>query len=184
MRSGNYVKPGTYRYLWVVRHAKSSWDEPKLADIDRPLNPRGMRDAPFMARRIIDYGCPLPECVLQSPAVRTKQTGKHICEAIDPLPLVVENESLYLASSRVWVDAVRNTPASYSSLALIGHNPGLTELVNWIDEELGWTENLPTCAIVVYGLPRNWAAIGAESCKRLIFDFPRLHFPKPTSGPH
>jgi phosphohistidine phosphatase len=109
--------------LYLLRHAKSSWDDPTLPDRERPLAPRGRRDArriaAYIARERIE-----PELVLCSTAVRTRQT----LELIQlPAPVALEEE-LYAASARELLERVRRLPDGVASVLLIGHNPGLHEL--------------------------------------------------------
>lgn len=114
------------RQLLLLRHAKSSWDDPQLSDHARPLNARGRRGATAMARAMRELGL-APEVVLVSSARRTLQT----LEALAPLPdspIVEPMDALYLASPQTLLATLRRVPETARSVLLIGHNPGLHEL--------------------------------------------------------
>ncbi|MCO6416302.1 histidine phosphatase family protein [Siccirubricoccus sp. KC 17139] len=114
------------RQLLLLRHAKSSWDDPGLSDHARPLNARGRRAAAAMAQAMRDLGL-APDVVLVSSARRTLQT----LEALTPFEggaLVEPMDALYLAPWQQLLDAIRTAPPTARSLLLIGHNPGLHEL--------------------------------------------------------
>lgn len=114
------------RQLLLLRHAKSSWDDPKLPDHARPLNARGKRAAMGMARAMRELGL-APDVVLVSSARRTLQT----LEALAPLPdspIVTPMDDLYLAPWTRLLELARAVPETARSVLLIGHNPGLHEL--------------------------------------------------------
>ncbi len=115
------------RQLLLLRHAKSSWDDPALSDHARPLNARGRRSAAAMAvaLRTLDFA---PELVLVSSARRTLQT----LEALGPLPglpTVEATDDLYLAPWTALLATLRAVPAAVRSVLLVAHNPGLHDLV-------------------------------------------------------
>lgn len=131
--------------LTIIRHAKSSWDNPFLPDIERELNDRGRRDAPVMAR-VIENLKLNPEKILCSTSVRTKQTHNLI------FGKKYENQTQYLkklyhASAFEILSAINEINDAISSLVVIGHNPGLTYFVNQLtNSEI---ENIPTTGICV-----------------------------------
>jgi phosphohistidine phosphatase len=112
----------TERRLYLLRHAKSSWKDPALADHDRPLAPRGRRAAKGIGRHLRDQGIE-PALVLCSSATRARQT----LERIDLRDARIESE-LYGADAGALLARLHEVPASVSSVMLIGHNPGLQEL--------------------------------------------------------
>ncbi|PWK75556.1 histidine phosphatase family protein [Aminobacter sp. AP02] len=113
------------RQLLLLRHAKSSWDDPTLADFDRPLAPRGHRAAPRMGTEIAKRAW-LPDLALVSPAARTRETWKLASTNWPrPLPEAVFPESLYGASANDVFNAAKTTPKDVGTLLIIGHNPGL-----------------------------------------------------------
>ncbi len=114
------------RQLLLLRHAKSSWDDPTRPDRERPLNRRGQRAAAAMRQAIRDLGL-VPELVLVSPARRTLQTLEAL-EPWDQTPLVEPTETLYLATATQLLSVLHGVPETVRSVLLIGHNPGLHEL--------------------------------------------------------
>ncbi len=101
--------------LTIVRHAKSSWDDPVLADFDRPLNPRGLRDAPLMGARLAATGI-RPDGLISSPANRALATAKIIAAALDlDTRIIVPDERLYLASAGTIMQVVREQDDGISS---------------------------------------------------------------------
>lgn len=114
------------RQLLLLRHAKSSWDDPKLPDRERSLNPRGQRAAAAMRQAIRDLGL-APDLVLVSPALRTLQTLEAL-EPWDQTPLIEPTEALYLATATQLLSVLHGVPDTVRSVLLIGHNPGLHEL--------------------------------------------------------
>ena len=114
----------------LFRHAKSSWADPALADIDRPLNARGRNAAPLMARWLLEFGL-APDLVLCSAAVRTRQTLDLVLAAAsgaDWKHSVQFDDALYLAEPDVIRARLTNLPAAVRQVIVVGHNPGLHEL--------------------------------------------------------
>jgi phosphohistidine phosphatase len=119
--------PARSRRLYLLRHAKSSWDDPTLPDRERPLAPRGRR----AATRVADYlerERIVPELVLCSSAVRTVQTLELLRPALGSETTVVVEDELYAASSDALLERVRRVSDEVMSAMLIGHNPGLRQL--------------------------------------------------------
>ena len=115
--------------LYIARHAKSSQQHRKLADIDRPLNKRGRRDAAKMAGYLAGLGV-RPDWLITSDSVRTRTTAQIISAGLglDPSNVLTDNR-LYLADADTLLDVLRQTPGDRQEVMLIGHNPGVTELV-------------------------------------------------------
>lgn len=136
--------------LLLVRHAKSDWSDPALADHDRPLNKRGARDAPRMAALWAE-NLPAPDLIVSSTARRARQTAKAFAKAWkkDPQTILLR-EDLYLASPRTWLKVVQALPQKAGFVAMFGHNEGISEFV---EDLLGrdW-ESMPTCAGVLISL--------------------------------
>jgi phosphohistidine phosphatase len=132
--------------LFLVRHAKSSWARPDLADFDRPLNARGERDAPEMGRRLARAGV-RPARMITSPAVRARMTAEAIAKALGyPVGRIVAEERLYGADVPTWLEVIGSLPGTEAAVMLVGHNPGITELANRLGTET--VDNVPTCGIV------------------------------------
>jgi phosphohistidine phosphatase len=113
--------------LYLLRHAKSSWTDRTLPDRDRPLAPRGRRDAGRIAKHLARLGIE-PELVVCSPAERTRETLDLIRPALGATPNVRLEEELYAASSDELLERIRLVPEAVASVMLIGHNPGLQRL--------------------------------------------------------
>ena len=132
--------------LTLLRHAKSSWDDPGLADRDRPLNRRGERNAPKMGQRISAAGI-RPSLIISSPAVRAWTTAKIVAREISyPLEFLQREDDLYHASVDSIIDVVSRQDTGFNNIMVVGHNPGLTEFANFLVP--GLTGNLPTCGVV------------------------------------
>lgn len=153
--------------LIIMRHAKSAWDGPTLDDYDRPLAARGLSDIPAMARWLAKQNLHI-DLILSSSAKRTRQTAQRLCKDAGINPLKIEwRDSLYLASSATLLDAIGQVPAKTKQLMLIGHNPGLEELlIHLCGEQLPLTQSgklLTTAAIAIVALPDGWCAIEPHS---------------------
>jgi phosphohistidine phosphatase len=110
--------------LYLLRHAKSSWDDPELGDFDRPLNKRGYKAAPAVGNAMKRRGIK-PELVLCSSAKRTLETWNLVAAELDCKPELRELHGIYLATPLQLLRQIRETPDEVSSLLLVGHNPGL-----------------------------------------------------------
>jgi phosphohistidine phosphatase len=160
------------RLLTLVRHAKSSWDEPRLPDFERPLNERGRRDAPTMAQRAVRL-LGRPDRVVTSPALRAISTARTFADAfaIDTNDLVVQ-PSIYEASVETLFKIVRGFDESDRHVMLFGHNPGFTDLAH----ELARCpfDELPTCAVVQVELGiKVWSEVNYGTGKMLQYLFPK-----------
>lgn len=159
--------------LILVRHAKSSWAEAGLSDFDRPLNERGKRDAPEMARRIAERGLNI-DLLLSSTAKRARKTASIFAEtlSIDPSRLQLIQE-LYLASTHDFVRAIESIDDQYHSVIIFSHNPGITEFANSLTSVR--IDDMPTCA--VYALNSHspsWKNFMKSDKSFLFFDYPKL----------
>jgi phosphohistidine phosphatase len=113
--------------ILLLRHAKSAWGEPGLADHDRPLNGRGERAAEAMAEHLLAKA-PLPDLILCSTAARARQTLAPLVERLaPPAPPIALEDGLYLASESVLLNRLRDLPASVATVLMIGHNEGMWE---------------------------------------------------------
>jgi phosphohistidine phosphatase len=156
---------GPLRRLVVLRHAKSAWPD-GVPDHERPLAARGRRDAPAAGRALADADC-LPDLALCSTAVRARQTWELAAAEWGTPPPVRHDARLYAADVPELLDAVREAPAEAETLLLVGHNPGLEELVltlagDGLDTALDDVRTkFPTSAIAILAWhgPR-WASLG------------------------
>lgn len=162
--------------LYIVRHAKSSWDDPELADFDRPLNKRGIKDAPRMGKRLKEKEV-TPDIMLSSPAERALSTCKAIAEVLRfDARKIKTDKRLYHADEDQILKVVRelkDSPRDSEEVAMIfGHNPGLTEFANSLLNQ--YIDNIPTCGIVAVKLPLDrWKDVTFGCGKMLFFDFPK-----------
>lgn len=137
--------------LLLIRHAKSDWDHPGLADHDRPLNGRGLRDAPRMATALFERGI-VPDLVATSTAVRAATTAEMLAKGLNfPGDRIQRFSELYLAAPRTILATIRGFDESVGTALLFGHNPGLHETVNLLDEGSGMAE-FPTLAVASFDL--------------------------------
>jgi phosphohistidine phosphatase len=135
------------KYLHLLRHAKSSWNQPGLSDRQRRLNKRGRRDAPRMGAALAQVLSPVPVAV--SPAKRAQLTLEGLCAGWPELAALSHDtqEDLYTFSGRDLFEWVAARPEDGGTLFIISHNPGLTELVNTLVGDY-CLDNLPTAGYV------------------------------------
>ena len=149
--------------LYLMRHAKSDWHSAAHADFDRPLNPRGSKDALRMGQWLVTQDL-RPELLLASPAQRARQTGLAVAETLGVKENeVVFNKDLYLADRATLLNILRTIPDSIDSVLLVAHNPGLDNLVEWLaSEPPALSESgklMTTAAIALFELPVGWAKL-------------------------
>jgi phosphohistidine phosphatase len=162
--------------LWLLRHAKSSWDDAALADIDRPLAPRGERAARSMAA-YLDAESIRPELVLCSPAARARATLELVLPSLGAPEVLVEPE-LYTFDPEPLVDRLRAVPRTVGSAMLVGHNPAMQALAVWLARSGQRLEELrakvPTGALAELELDGPaWADVAAGSAVLTRFVPPR-----------
>lgn len=144
------------KMLYLLRHAKSSWDDPHLADLDRPLNNRGLSAAPFMGSLIAWEGYQ-PSIILSSPAKRAEQTAQAVrLEARLHADLRFDDR-IYEASPQGLRQVVSELDDSMDSALLVGHNPGIEGFIRYLS---GAIEPIPTAALAVLELRiGSWSEI-------------------------
>ncbi len=160
------------RVLTLVRHAKSSWNDANLSDFERPLNSRGLKNAPEMGKRLADENY-LVDSIISSPAVRAITTAEFIASEIEfNIQKVDRNEKIYEASLNTLIDLVAGLDDNLHRVMLVGHNPGFTVLCNYLSN--AEIDNMPTCAIAQIQFDINsWESITEHSGKLLDFDYPK-----------
>jgi len=148
--------------LLLLRHAKSDWGDDSLPDFDRPLAPRGKRDAPRMGKALRKRGV-MPELIISSPAARAKTTIEDFMKAAH-LDLTVKfAESIYGAPSSELMKVIRSLPDEISRALMVGHNPGFEDLLNRLT---GKRERMPTAALARIEFQIDqWADIEEEKGK-------------------
>jgi phosphohistidine phosphatase len=135
--------------LLVLRHAKSSWSDPALDDHERPLNTRGRRDAPRMGELVREYGL-IPDVVISSDAVRARLTAEAVIEAARYGGEIRLDPRLYMAGPADILSLLRTVGKKTETVMIVGHNPGLEELVAQLT---GAWQDLPTAALAQIALP-------------------------------
>lgn len=162
------------RRLLLLRHAKAVPATEPLADIARPLADRGERDARRIGERL-QHHHPRPDLILASPAARTLQTAELLAAALDyPRDAIALERRLYLAEPATLGDIIAAQDAAIERLLIVGHNPGLTELVHELLPRFV-VDDLPTGAIVAldYAGVADWAGVAGAAPRLAYYDFPK-----------
>jgi phosphohistidine phosphatase len=159
--------------LTLVRHAKSSWKNVHLLDIDRPLNKRGQRDAPVMGKRLAERES-RPDLVISSPATRALATAEVVAEEIGYLlEEIVVDERIYGAGALELLGVIQSLDDALDNVMCFGHNPGLTDLVNYLSPRY-YIDNVPTCGFVELTFDtETWANVGHVGAAQVYFDYPK-----------
>jgi phosphohistidine phosphatase len=162
------------KILYLARHAKSSWDDYSVRDIDRSLNARGLRDAPFMGALLAGMK-EMPEVILASPAQRTITTARLLAGAMGlPEDAVAAMQPLYAASAETILGVVREIDDGISRAMVVGHNPGMAQLAG--DLAPGSVTRMPTCAVASFELPvDSWTLARAGKARLRFFETPKMH---------
>lgn len=158
--------------ILVIRHAKSSWDDPAQSDFDRPLNERGKHDAPQMAQRLLAKSIDI-DAFISSPAKRARKTAALFAAEYnyDKEKIILIPE-LYHASPANFFEAIAQASANANTIALFSHNPGITEFVNMLTEVR--IDDMPTCAIFGAQVAiQNWADFKEAPKTFWFFDYPK-----------
>jgi phosphohistidine phosphatase len=160
------------RRLILFRHAKSSWDDSSQRDFDRPLNKRGLRDAPRMGQFLLEQQIN-PGIIICSDANRALSTARHVATELSyPLDDIRMNHALYLSSAATILDVLDSAAAKDSDVMLIAHNPGLTELANSLSDTR--IDNLPTCSVfIATQAAESWNELGAHAGRFEAFYSPK-----------
>jgi phosphohistidine phosphatase len=160
--------------LFLIRHAKSSWEDASLIDFERPLNSRGIKDASLIGEVLSTHGI-VPDLIISSPAVRAFSTATIIAERIEyEINAIEKNKELYEASITSGLKVINGISDKFNRVFLFGHNPTFTMLI----DKLGGHQiaNLPTCGVVgirfeLSSLEMIIEGIGSQ----FFYDFPKQH---------
>lgn len=154
-----------------MRHAKSCWNQPWQDDHDRPLAERGLRDAPIMAQKLRNRDI-LIDKILSSSATRANQTANILAEEFELSPDLIEIEkNLYHASPQTILKYLHLQKDSTQTLIIVGHNPGLNELIQLLGTQL---DNLPTSGQIGFELDLDhWSQLKPEHARFWFLDFPK-----------
>jgi phosphohistidine phosphatase len=160
------------KQLILVRHGKSDWATGGISDFDRPLNHRGHKNAPEMAERLSKKAL-VPQLIVSSPAKRALTTAKHFGDVWKMPQQDIQQESdIYEANPTALLHVVNRLNNSYERVALFGHNPGLTDFVNYLAD--AHIYNMPTAGLAVIDFPvDDWAEVSQHTGKLFLFDAPK-----------
>lgn len=165
------------KQLYLIRHAKSSWKNLQLGDMERPLNKRGKRDAPFMAHRMVQKGM-LVDAMWASPSKRTQATAQAFAKTLNyPLEKIYWDRKIYEATASTLLTVVQNLENRWQTVALFAHNFACTDFANYY--AFPNIENVPTTGVVhlVFDV-EHWTQISKTNGQVIDFEYPRLYFPK------
>ncbi len=162
------------KYLYLVRHAKSSWDFPELSDFDRPLNKRGKSNAPDMGLRLAARDLEL-DVIISSPANRAITTSQMLAEQLDfSRENIMHDDGVYHATGYALVELITALPDNFKSVMMVGHNPGFTDLANYFKEPDYYIGNVPTCGVVAIEFALNhWTEVSKHGGRMLFYDYPK-----------
>jgi phosphohistidine phosphatase len=159
------------KLLFLIRHAKSSWDYPELADVDRPLNERGKRNAAKMGKRLAQRKVK-PDLILSSSARRAFATAKIIAKELAyPKSQIAVQDRLYAVNADELTGVIRKLNDEVDCVLLIGHNPELTELAHRLSSKI---TDMPTCAVAEFAFSvTSWSDFGKARPDVVEFDYPK-----------
>ena len=160
--------------LYLLRHAKSSWDNPKLDDFERPLNKRGHHDAPLMGNLLEKLNI-LPDLIISSPAVRAAMTSRFVADAINyPLKQIQYDENIYEAGDSQLLEVIYGVDDTIDKLMLVGHNPSFTYFSHFLSNHD--VSNIPTCGLFGAEIDiSSWTKIKKNSGKTLLYEYPKKY---------
>ena len=163
----------TMKSLLLIRHAKSSWDNPQQNDFDRTLNARGLKDAPAMAKKLVDRQIQI-DAFISSPAVRARQTCELFMQAFGKDKAGIQLLSqLYLPEPFVFTAAIEALPDNMNTVAIFSHNNGITEFANQLTETK--IDNMPTCCIFAVKIETtDWSRFTNAKKTVWFVDYPKL----------
>ncbi len=156
--------------LFLMRHAKSSWNNANLSDFERPLNERGLKAAPYIGKIMADKQLQ-PQLLVSSPAERAKQTAQLIKETVPIAGEIQFDKRIYEAIVPTLLQILSETDEHFELVMLVGHNPGFENLLMILTGEL---QPMPTAALAVVDLNINdWREINAECGNSPCSDSPK-----------
>lgn len=158
--------------LYLIRHAKSSWTFNQLDDFSRPLGEKGRKDVRKMAQFVSRHVEP-PEMIVTSSASRAFYTALHLADGweYEEGKMILE-PALYHAEEEELLEVIREYGGTHSILALVGHNPGFTNLYNELTGD--WIDNLPTCGIAAITFETDdWEEIGSKKGVKKFIHMPK-----------
>jgi len=160
------------KQLLLIRHAKSDWNDASLPDFDRPLNERGKKDAPIMAKRLADKKVKI-DLFISSPAKRAKKTASLFAKEYGIKKEKINfKDKLYAASEETLYDVISKTDDQFNNVAIVAHNPGLTDFANLLTDTR--IDNIPTCGIFAVKTDiKHWADFRESKKEFWFFEYPK-----------
>ncbi len=156
--------------ILLVRHAKSSWENFSVTDEERPLNDRGKKNAPEMAKRLLKKNIAI-DAFISSPAKRAKTTAEYFAEeyGVSKKKIILIPE-LYMAAAAAFINTIQNAPETAETIAIFSHNNGITDFANMLGEAR--IDNMPTCAVfaVKADIP-DWRSFQPGNTTFYFFDY-------------
>lgn len=160
------------KQLLLVRHAKSSWADFSIKDFDRPLNDRGKKDAPAMAKRLLDKKIAI-NAFISSPAKRARKTAEYFAAEYDqPKKAIIFIDELYLATPEVFATVISQVSDEYDTIAVFSHNNGITDFANTLTDTR--IDEMPTCSIFAVKVSvQSWSEFKRAKKEFWFFDYPK-----------
>lgn len=156
--------------LLLVRHAKSGWEDFSQPDHNRPLNKRGLADAPMMGQRLLHKQI-VPELIVSSTAYRAEATAKLLATELQLLDKIITDTNIYEAGIGHLMEVIFGLDDRFNQVMLVGHNPGFTMLTNYLQDDKH-IDNMQTCATALLSFDiDSWADVKAG--KLLDYDYPK-----------
>ena len=151
--------------LLLLRHAKSSWKDPQLADHDRPLNKRGKRTAPLTGALLQNEKL-VPDLILSPSAVRTFNTALLVAKACNYPGKIKQTRTLYLSEPQIYVEVLRKVDEKHARVLMVGHNTGMEEFLKALT---GKATMMPTAALAYIELPlKRWKDFNLNAESKLV----------------
>ncbi|MFI5187294.1 MAG: SixA phosphatase family protein [Chitinophagales bacterium] len=156
--------------LFLIRHAKSSWGDPSIHDFDRPLNEKGKKDAPAMAKKLKNQKIKI-DAFVSSPAKRARQTCIRFIKELDfEKKKIILEEKLYQANEESFYEVVQGLKNKWENAALFSHNPGITSFANSLTETK--VDDMPTCSVFAVKIDTDkWKDFKTSKKEFLFFDY-------------
>ena len=158
--------------LFIIRHAKSDWQDSTLDDYDRPLNKKGEKNAPFMGQLLKEKNIK-PDIIISSPAKRTMQTAQLIAQEVGFEKNITPNQYIYEAFVTMLQETISYIYDEHETAFLVGHNPGVSALAYTY---CNMKENLPTCSIVEIEFDcDSWMDASKDNAKLISYEYPKKY---------
>jgi phosphohistidine phosphatase len=162
--------------LYIVRHAKSSWESAAMTDFERPLNDRGLKSAPHMAKLLKEKKVH-PDLIIASPARRALETAEIFSETLGyPEEKILTQIEIYHGGINNMQKIVHAIPESCEVAMIVGHNPTLTDFTNFLTGEGNHIDGFVTCGVARIDLDLDsWKKVKGGSGRLAFYEFPKKH---------